>query len=299
MLQELRVSQFAIIDSLQIEFQSGLNILSGETGSGKSVLLKSLALLMGEKASSDTIRTGCATATVEGSFLLKKRPDLEKRMQDLGLPIEDHQLIVRRVIAAGDKSKVFINGVLSPLSQLRDLISPLIEVTGHTSDTKSEHPTPLIEMTGQHDNRNLLSKHYHLDLLDQHAGLWDKRSQYEHKYQAWNKLKEEIREFEKKSQEKNQRLDFLKFQYQEYSELELNPETDQKLDAEIKSLKNSSRLISFADQCDQVVYEDDDSVSSRLKTLTKKAQELSALDPQFSEKLAERQGASRSQHDQT
>lgn len=286
MLQELRVSQFAIIDSLQIEFQSGLNILSGETGSGKSVLLKSLALLMGEKASSDTIRTGCATATVEGSFLLKKRPDLEKRMQDLGLPIEDHQLIVRRVIAAGDKSKVFINGVLSPLSQLRDLISPLIEVTGHTSDTKSEHPTPLIEMTGQHDNRNLLSKHYHLDLLDQHAGLWDKRSQYEHKYQAWNKLKEEIREFEKKSQEKNQRLDFLKFQYQEYSELELNPETDQKLDAEIKSLKNSSRLISFADQCDQVVYEDDDSVSSRLKTLTKKAQELSALDPQFSEKLA-------------
>jgi len=286
MLQELRVSQFAIIDSLQIEFQPGLNILSGETGSGKSVLLKSLALLMGEKASSDTIRTGCATATVEGSFLLKKRPDLEKRMQDLGLPLEDHELIVRRVIAAGDKSKVFINGVLSPLSQLRDLISPLIEVTGHSgADTKSDHPTPLIEMTGQHDNRNLLSKHYHLDLLDQHAGLWDKRSQYEQKYQAWNRLKEEIRDFEKKSLEKNQRLDFLKFQYQEYSELELNPTADQNLEAEIKSLKNSSRLISFADQCDQVVYEDDDSVSSRLKTLTKKAQELSALDPQLSEKL--------------
>ena len=71
MLQELKVSQFAIIDSLHIEFQNGLNILSGETGSGKSVLLKSLALLMGEKASSDTIRTGCQQATVEGSFTIQ------------------------------------------------------------------------------------------------------------------------------------------------------------------------------------------------------------------------------------
>ncbi|MFN3455727.1 MAG: AAA family ATPase, partial [Pseudobdellovibrio sp.] len=97
MLQELRVSQFAIIDSLNIEFQSGLNILSGETGSGKSVLLKSLALLMGEKASSDTIRTGCTQATVEGSFNIKSRPDLLARLEKLGIETdEDYQLIVRR-----------------------------------------------------------------------------------------------------------------------------------------------------------------------------------------------------------
>lgn len=277
MLQELRVSQFAIIDSLNIEFQNGLNILSGETGSGKSVLLKSLALLMGEKASADTIRTGCTQATVEGSFYLKSRPDLKKHLESLGIEIEDHQLIVRRIISSGDKSKVYLNGVLSPLAQLRDIVAPLIEVTGPSA--------PLIEMTGQHDNRNLLSKTYHLDLLDQYAGHWDKRIAFESQYQDWLDLKSKIADFEKKAQDKAQRLDFLKFQFQEFEKLDLKPE-DTMLDIEIKKLKNSSKLLQFADLCDQLVYQDDSSVSARLKTIQKKAIEIAALDPALQEKVA-------------
>lgn len=283
MLQELRVSQFAIIDSLQIEFQNGLNILSGETGSGKSVLLKSLALLMGEKASADTIRTGCSTATVEGSFNLKKRPDLEKKLVALGIEVDSHQLIVRRIISAEDKSKVFLNGVLSPLSQLRDFVAPLIEVTGPNA--------PLIEMTGQHDNRNLLSKSYHLDLLDQYAQLWDKRLNYETKYSAWSELKNNIKDFEKKAQEKAQRLDFLKFQFQEFSNLDLDLDTDLNLEQEIKTLKNSSKLVGFADLCDQVIYQDDDSVSARLKSLLKKSVEMAALDINLADKISNLQQA--------
>ncbi len=283
MLQELRVSQFAIIDSLQIEFQNGLNILSGETGSGKSVLLKSLGLLMGEKASSDTIRTGCTTATVEGSFNLKKRPDLEKKLNDLGIEVESHQLIVRRIISAEDKSKVFLNGVLSPLSQLRDFVAPLIEVTGPNA--------PLIEMTGQHDNRNLLSKSYHLDLLDQYAQLWDKRIQYETKFSAWAELKTNIKDFEKKSQEKSQRLDFLKFQFNEFSQLNFDLESDLNLEQDIKTLKNSSKLVGFADLCDQVIYQDDDSVSARLKSLLKRSLEIAAADSNVADKIANLQQA--------
>lgn len=283
MLQELRVSQFAIIDSLQIEFQNGLNILSGETGSGKSVLLKSLALLMGEKASADTIRTGCSTATVEGSFNLKKRPDLEKKLESLGIEVESHQLIVRRIISAEDKSKVFLNGVLSPLSQLRDFVAPLIEVTGPNA--------PLIEMTGQHDNRNLLSKSYHLDLLDQYGHLWDKRSNYESKFTTWSELKTNIKDFEKKSQEKAQRLDFLKFQFQEYANLDLDLDQDLNLEQEIKTLKNSSKLVGFADLCDQVIYQDDDSVSARLKSLLKKSVEMASLDTNLADKISNLQQA--------
>lgn len=278
MLQELRVSQFAIIDSLNIEFQHGLNILSGETGSGKSVLLKSLALLMGEKASADTIRTGCTQATVEGSFSLKNRPDLHKNLETLGIEIEDNQLIVRRIISSGDKSKVYLNGVLSPLSQLRDIVAPLIEVTGPSA--------PLIEMTGQHDNRNLLSKAYHLDLLDQYAGHWDKRLAFEQQYQNWLEMKNQIAQFEKKSQDKSQRLDFLKFQYQEFEKLNLNVDQDSQLDVEIKKLKNSSKLLQFADLCDQLIYQDDGSVSARLKAIQKKALEVAQLDPGLHEKIA-------------
>lgn len=277
MLQELRVSQFAIIDSLNIEFQNGLNILSGETGSGKSVLLKSLALLMGEKASADTIRTGCTQATVEGSFDLKNRPDLKKNLEALGIEAEDNQLIVRRIISAGDKSKVYLNGVLSPLAQLRDMVAPLIEVTGPSA--------PLIEMTGQHDNRNLLSKTYHLDLLDQYAGHWDKRAQFETQYQNWLEMKNQITDFERKAQDKAQRLDFLKFQFQEFEKLDLKPE-DAHIDIEIKKLKNSSKLLQFADICDQLVYQDDGSISARLKTIQKKAIEVAQLDPALQEKIA-------------
>ena len=277
MLQELRVSQFAIIDSLQIEFQKGLNILSGETGSGKSVLLKSLALLMGEKASSDTVRVGAQQATVEGSFDLKSRPDLEKKLKDLGIEIEDHQLIVRRIISAEDKSKVYLNGTLSPLTQLRELVAPMIEVTGPQA--------PLIEMTGQHDNRNLLSKSYHLDLLDMYAGLWEKRSVYEIQFHEWMNLKQQIIDFEKKSLEKNQRIDFLKYQVSELKNLNLDPETDANLEQEIKTLKNSSKLIQFADFCDQVIYQDDDSVSARLKSILKKSVEAAAVDQNIADKV--------------
>lgn len=276
MLQELKVSQFAIIDSLQIEFQKGLNILSGETGSGKSVLLKSLALLMGDKASSDTVRVGATQATVEGAFNLKNRADLEKKLTDLGIPVDDHQLIVRRTISTEDKSKIYLNGVLSPLSQLRELISPLIAVTSHQA--------PLIEMTGQHDNRNLLSKSYHLDLLDQYASLSDLRIAYENTYSQWIHLKSEIQSFEKKAQEKNQRLDFIKYQVSEFKNLNLNPEVDENLEQEIKSLKNSSKLIQFSELCSEVIYEDQDSVSSRLKSLLKKSHEFAQLDQELYEK---------------
>ncbi len=278
MLQELNVSQFAIIDSLHIEFQNGLNILSGETGSGKSVLLKSLALLMGEKASADIIRTGAQQAIVEGSFNLKKRSDIRKKLSEAGIDCDDQLLIVRRVIATGDKSKVYMNGSLSTLNQLREIVAPMIEVTGPNA--------PLIEMTGQHDNRNLLSKSYHLDLLDQYAGHWDKRNFYEDKFSTLQKLRHEIAEFERLAQNKSQRLDFLKFQYQEIEKLNLDPVADAELEDAIKQMKGSHRILQFVDQCEVLIYTDEDSVSSRLKVLQKKSLELSTVAPQITEKVS-------------
>jgi DNA repair protein RecN (Recombination protein N) len=139
MLLELKISKFAVIDHLHLSFKSGLNILSGETGSGKSVLLKSLALLMGDKASAETIRTGHTQAVVEGSFDLTHRSDIRERLLALGIEPEEDLLIVRRLISQGDKSRVYLNGNLSTLQSLRDIVAPLIEVTGHQA--------PLIEMT--------------------------------------------------------------------------------------------------------------------------------------------------------
>ncbi len=278
MLQELKVSQFAIIDNLHIEFQSGLNIISGETGSGKSVLLKSLALLMGEKASGDIIRTGAQQATVEGSFDLRKRKDIKAALDAIGIETSDNVLIVKRVIAQSDKSKIYLNGSLSTVGQLREIVSPMLEVAGHNA--------PLIEMTGQHDNRNLLSKSYHLDLLDQYAGHFDKRFQYEQKYTQLNQLKNQISLFEKQTQEKSQRLDFLKFQLSELEKLNLNVETDLKLEDEIKVMKSSHKVLKFVDECDDLLFGDSNSVISRLKSIQKKSSEIAGLSENFTAKIA-------------
>jgi DNA repair protein RecN (Recombination protein N) len=276
MLLELKVSNFAIIDNLHIEFEKGLNILSGETGAGKSVLLKSLALLMGEKSSIDTIRTGSQMATIEGSFDLTKRPDLEKNLVDLGIEIEEHTLIVRRTIT-GDKSKVYLNGNLSTLHNLRDVVAPLIEVAGHSA--------PLIEMTGQHENRHLLSKAYHLDLLDQYTGTWEKRLSYQKGFERYQAIHAEILKLESDAKQKAQRLDFLTFQRDEIADLDLSAGEDVEIEAELKIQKSASRLSTFVDQAEEALYTDDDSAANRIKMILKRGAELASLDPNIASKV--------------
>ncbi|AGH96219.1 DNA repair protein RecN [Pseudobdellovibrio exovorus] len=278
MLQELKVSQFAIIDNLHIEFQAGLNILSGETGSGKSVLLKSLALLMGEKASSDIIRSGAQQAVVEGAFDLRHRHDIQSALNQFGIETPDNTLIVKRIIATSDRSKIYLNGSICTLSQLREIVSPMIELTGHNA--------PLIEMTGQHDNRNLLSKAYHLDLLDQYAGHYDKRTAFEQKFAQLNTLKTQISDFEKQAQEKSQRLDFLKFQLTELEKLNIDPIKDASLEDEIRSMKSSHKVLRFVDECEDILFGDHDSVVSRLKTIEKKSNEISSVSPEIDERVS-------------
>jgi DNA repair protein RecN (Recombination protein N) len=278
MLLELKVSNFAIIDNLHIEFEEGLNILSGETGAGKSVLLKSLALLMGEKSSADTIRTGAQMATIEGAFDIHKRTDIRKNLEELGIDVEEGTLIVRRTISAGsDKSKVYLNGTLSTLANLRDIVAPLIEVAGHSA--------PLIEMTGQHENRHLLSKAYHLDLLDQYASTWDKRLVYQKQFERYQEIKSEIQKLESDAKQKAQRLDFLTFQRDEIAALDLSPGEDVEIEAEVKKLKSASRLFQFVDQAEEALYSDDDSAMNRINTILKRGTEIASLDPQLASKI--------------
>jgi DNA repair protein RecN (Recombination protein N) len=276
MLQELKVVNFAIIENLHIQFRSGLNILSGETGAGKSVLLKSLGLLMGQKSSVESIRSGSTQASVEGSFDISKRKDLRKKLEEMGIECEEGILVVRRLLSE-DKSRVYLNGTMSTLNALRDVVSPLIEVAGHSA--------PLIEMTGQHENRSLLSKAYHLDLLDQYSGTWELRQKFQEKFETWKSVLHQISDLEKEAQHKAQRLDFLIYQRDEIQSLELNPETDLGIEVEIKKLKNSARIGGFVDSVEEALINDEDAAVSRLKVILKKSAELSQIDPSINEKL--------------
>lgn len=276
MLLELKVTNFAIIDNLHIQFKTGLNILSGETGAGKSVLLKSLSLLMGYKGSTESIRSGSSQASIEGSFDLSHRPDLRARLEEMGIECEENTLVVRRVLSE-EKSRVYLNGTLNTLNCLRDIVSPLIEVAGHSA--------PLIEMTGQHENRSLLSKTYHLDLLDQYVGAWDLRLKYSEKYNRWNQIQKEMLELQRDAQNKAQRLDFLLFQRDEIKDLKLDAKTDQNTEIEIKRLKSSARLGSFMDATEEALDLDEDSCLRRIQRVLQKSVELSTVDPGLTEKL--------------
>lgn len=276
MLLELKVSNFAIIENIHLTFKKGLNIISGETGSGKSVLLKSLSLLMGSKSSADIIRGGSEQAIVEGSFDISDREDIKQKLSSFGIENEDSLLVVRRVILS-DKSRVYLNGQLSSLNLLKDLISPLVEVTGPSA--------PLIELTGQHENKSLLSPSYHLDMLDRYSGLWELRHQFHTQLDSLRKLEKELSAINDNSKDKEQRLDYLVFQKNEIASLELGPGEDDILEQDIKRLKSGNKIIQFTNQVESMLDSDEDSALSRIKTVLKKGHEIAALDPQLADKL--------------
>ena len=266
MLTELKVSNFAIIDNVHIVFHGGLNILSGETGSGKSILLKSLSLLMGDKASSESVRTGHDQAVVEGSFDLKKRSDIVARMNEMGLESDDGQLVIRRIVSAQGKNRVYINNAISTLSALQNLVAPLVEVTGYL--------TPLIEMTGQHENQNLLSKTYHLDLLDHYSGQLTNRREYGDLWREAQELSSEIDRLRESGRTRAQRLDFLKFQIQEIEEAALNPGDDVELELSYKRIRNFAKIQGFLENLGTALTGEGDSIVASLKRIEGRSREF-------------------------
>lgn len=272
MLQELRVSNFAIINNVQLTFRPGLNVLSGETGAGKSVLLKSLGLLMGEKSDAMSIRGGCEHATIEGSFDLGQRPDIRERLNEMGIE-SDGTMVVRRIVANQGKARVYINGALSTLGTLRDVVSPLVEVTGQA--------VPLIEMTGQHDNRHLLAKSYHLELLDQYAGTTKLRQDFSALFSRRQKATAELEAIRSDERNRALKLDFLVFQRDEIRGLELQVGDEVTIEAEAKRIKHAARLLEFAATVEAALDGDEDSVLSRTQGLVNRASELRNLDSEL------------------
>ena len=270
MLVELKVSHFATIDNIHIEFKPGFNILSGETGAGKSILMRSLSLLMGAKASSDLLRNEDETATVEGSFDVSKRPDLIQKLNELGIDTDDGLLIVRRMISGQGKSRVYINGSLSPLTGLQELVAPLIEV--------ADQSAPLIELTGQHESKSLLSKSYHLSILDQYAGTIALRKKFADGFERWANVEKEICEIEASEKNRAQRLDFLLYQRDEIKCFQIRDGEEEELEKEYLKMKNAHKLSEWAQSVEAALYSDDDSALVRTHKIIQKGQELSAFD---------------------
>jgi DNA repair protein RecN (Recombination protein N) len=255
MLRYLSIEHLAVIDKVEIEFEPGLNVLTGETGAGKSILVEAVGLLLGARASSDLVRTGEDVATIQAIF-------------DAG----DGEVIVRREITAQGRSRAFVNGALATAATLRDLASRLIE------------------LHGQHDHQGLLEPDSHLDLLDAYAGLEATRAQVAEAFQQFGALRAELDTLRLDERQKLARIDLLTFQRDEIRTAAPKAGEDQALAAERAVLANAEKLLAASSEAYQLLYEQDGAVLDALATVYKRVSDLAALDGRVSPYVDARAG---------
>src|SRR6266568_2168016 len=182
MLTDLNIKNFAIIDNLHVTFQAGLNVLTGETGAGKSIIIDAVNLVLGGRASADLIRTGAEEAAVEAIFDLSDRPELLAELAAQGVDC-DGELLVKRTIARSGKNRVFLNGGLATLAVLADAARRLINIYG------------------QHESQTLLRPENHLELLDGCGGLAEVRNAYVLLFADYQSTRQSLRQLEEGERE--------------------------------------------------------------------------------------------------
>jgi DNA repair protein RecN (Recombination protein N) len=268
-LVELRLENYAVIDNAAVEFASGLNLLTGETGAGKSILIDALALLLGDKASSDVIRTGAERAVVAGVFECEGHTEnlLEHVLEKNGLDVsEDGSLIVRREIAAGGKGRVFVNNQAATVAVLRQLAPHLATIHA------------------QNESILLFDGPARLGLLDRFAG--SELEPVTTAYESWKETRRRIEELEHGEQDRLRLVDLWIFQKREIEEARLKSGEDETLETEKRVLANAEKIYNAAMQAFDLLYEGDSSTSSSLRSAQKQIEELARYEPKFQEALA-------------
>ena len=262
MLSELRIVNFALIEQLNLQFQSGFTVLTGETGAGKSLLIDAIALLVGGRASTDQIRSGEDEAQLEASFHLPDTHPLIRRLrsQDLIGPHES-ELILRRVLSRSGRHRVYVNGSLCPLRVLEEL--------GGT----------LIDIHGQHEQQSLLASAKQVDALDAFGRLYELRGRYEQAYQSWKDLRIQLDELQSEVVDRARIEDMLRFQSQEIEQACLLPDEEEQLRNERQRLVHAHRLRELAHEVHGELQEDEQAVLTRLGRIGRALAELAQTDP--------------------
>ncbi|MBU5636333.1 DNA repair protein RecN [Geomonas sp. Red69] len=235
MLRELQITNLAIIDKLHVEFSPGLNILTGETGAGKSIIIDAVNLILGGRGSADLIRSGAKEASVEALFDLSGRDSLLTALAAAGIDC-DGELLVRRVVAPGGKSRVFIGGGLATTSLLSEICRNLINIYG------------------QHDAQSLLKTEQHLLLLDGFSGALSLRAEFAARYEECQAAKHELQALEAGEREAARRLDLLAFQSNEIAEAKLVPGEEEELAEERGRLMHSEKLMAASQSAFDALY---------------------------------------------
>jgi DNA repair protein RecN (Recombination protein N) len=268
-LIELRLENYAVIDNLVVEFGPGLNLLTGETGAGKSILIDALALLLGEKASSDVIRAGAERAVVSAVFEVAGPAEkaLARILETNGLDeSDDGSLILRREIAASGKGRVFVNNQPATVAVLR-LLAPYLAIIHAQNESILHFDGPA-----------------RLALLDAFANV--QLEPVEMAFSAWNEIRKRIDELEHGEQDRLRLVDLWTFQKREIEEARLESGEDERLESEKRVLANAEKIYNAAMNAFDLLYEGNSSTASSLRAAQKQVEELARYEPRFHDALA-------------
>ena len=270
MLQTLSIKQFAIIDELDINFSDGLTVMSGETGSGKSIIIDAIGQLIGMRASSDYVRHGEKKAIIEGIFDIDESKDAINILESLAIDVDEDFLLVKREIFSSGKSICRINNQTVTLQDLRKVMQELLDIHG------------------QHETQSLLKQKYHLQLLDDYADnqYSDLLNQYQLSYKQYKNKRKELEELESADQALLQRLDLMKFQLEELTEASLKEGEVDQLESDIKRIQNSEKLNLALNNAHQVLT-DENAIPDRLYELSNYFQTINDIVPEKFVRLKE------------
>ena len=271
MLVELRLENFAVIENVAVEFGAGLNLLTGETGAGKSMLIDALALLLGGKASPDVVRFGAERAVVAAVYELEADAEkaISKILEDNGMDADDAGLILRREISA--KGRVFVNNQPATVALLKQL-GP------HVASIHAQNES-LVSFDGS----------VRLELLDQFAGIH--LDPLEQAFGNWQGLKSRIDELQQSEQERLRLVDLWGFQKREIEDAKIQPREDDRLETQKRVLSNAEKIYSAAMHAFDLLYEGAASTSASLRSAQKHIEELIRYEPRFQEGLASLESA--------
>jgi len=266
MLTLLNISNIALIDELTVEFDRGLNLLTGETGSGKSIIVDALGVLIGGRFTSDLLKSGCERGSIEGLFSVEHNRALEEMLAAAGIEIETlegTELIIRRELAANGRNKIFINHQLATQALLREL-RPF-----------------LVDIHGQGDQQTLFDTNTHLELLDTFAGVNALKDDVGECYTSWVSIRRELEAHGKEEAEKFQLIDILRFQIDELDRARLVVGEDDQLEEERRRMSNVEKLTTLSAESFGLIYEDSESAITRIRQTARRVEELAGFESSF------------------
>jgi len=265
MLHELQIENYAVVEKLRVRFRPGLNLLTGETGSGKSIVVDALSLLFGARASGEVIRAGSERCRVSGIFELAPSPALSSLLESAGLGLEDGELIAEREILSSGKSRTYLNGRPATLSVLKELAPHLGDIHG------------------QHEQQQLFSAAAQREMLDEFAAPRAELDRLAGVYRRWRDCRRRLDELRGDEQDRLRRLDLYLFQRDEILQAGLEPGEDARLSEQKRLLENIVRVEESAASAYDLLYDSASSVTTQLTFARRSVEELSRYESSFTQ----------------